>query len=161
MSWRSSGLWSGYSQEAKPLGSYALLTGVFAGGLTAALAAGRDRLPERVAISDLLLFGVASQRLSRLIAKDRVTSFARAPFTRYQGEGGPGEVEEEPRGSGLPHAIGQLLVCPYCLAQWVMGAFVGGLVLAPRVTRLVGALFAGKAIADLLQIAYKQAEDQL
>ena len=63
---------------------------------------------------DLLLVGIATHKLSRLLAKDKVTSFIRAPFTRYQEPSGQGEVEEEPYGHGLHLAVGELLVCPYC-----------------------------------------------
>jgi hypothetical protein len=71
------------------------------------------------ALSDVLLAGAATHKLARLIAKDKVTSFARAPFTEFQGKGGPSEVEGAPRGSGLRYAAGELLVCPYCLGLWI------------------------------------------
>jgi hypothetical protein len=73
-------------------------------------------LPERIPPGDLALLSIAAYKLSPLIAKDRITGFARAPFTRFKGESDrPGEVSEEPRGEGLRRAIGELLVCPYCL----------------------------------------------
>ena len=63
--------------------------------------AGRP-LPERVPVGDLALLAVGTYKLSRLIAKDRITSFFRAPFTRYKGSSDrPSEVSEEPRGEGL------------------------------------------------------------
>jgi Protein of unknown function (DUF1360) len=43
----------------------------------------------------VLLHGLATQKASRLIATDKVTSFLRAPFTRYQEPAGHGELEEE------------------------------------------------------------------
>ena len=61
---------------------------------------GRE-LPERVEAPDVLLTGVATHKLSRMISKDRITAFARAPFTEFQERGRPAEVEEKPRGSGL------------------------------------------------------------
>src|SRR5690348_5085365 len=70
--------------------------------------------PERPAASDLLLAGIATHKISRVITKDRVTAPLRAPFTEFEGEGGPGEVEERPRGKGIRRAIGELLVCPFC-----------------------------------------------
>jgi Protein of unknown function (DUF1360) len=109
----------------------------------------------------VLLVGIASHKLSRLIAKDKVTSFVRAPFTRFQGSGGPGEVEEEPCGQGMRLAVGELLVCPYCLAQWVAGALTLGPSGAPRLTRLVSAMLVARTLSDFLQLAYRAAEDQL
>jgi len=62
------------------------------------------------------------------------------------------EVEEAARGSGLRRAVGELLVCPDCLGQWVAGGFLAGLVAAPRPTRAVAAMFTVYAAADALQM---------
>ena len=150
--------------QERPLGSYVVVTGVYGTGLAGSLMALRARgheLPERLAARDIVLIGIATHKLSRLIAKDKVTSFVRAPFTRYQEASGQGEVEEEPCGHGLRLAVGELLVCPYCLAQWVATALVLGLVGAPRLTRLVGGVFVAHTVSDFLQIAYRAAEDRL
>jgi hypothetical protein len=145
--------------EHRPLAGYAAISGAFAAALAAALLSGRP-LPERIDARDLLLAGVATHKVSRLIAKDKVTSFLRAPFTRFQEPAGHGELEEAARGCGLRFATGELLVCPYCLAQWVAGAFTVGYVHAPRVTRLLATMWAMHAIADALQLAYAAAEER-
>jgi uncharacterized protein DUF1360 len=110
--------------------------------------------------SDLVLAGIATNKISRLLAKDKVAGFVRAPFTRFQERAGHGEVEEAPRGRGLRYAIGELLVCPYCLAQWVAGGFAVGYVYAPRTTRLLAGLWTIHAIADGAQLAYSAAEQR-
>jgi hypothetical protein len=120
---------------------------------------GRD-LPERVDAGDLVLLGVATHKLSRLIAKDRITAFARAPFTRYEGRGGPAEVEERARGEGMRRTIGELLICPYCLGMWISGGFHAGLLFAPRTTRFLASVLNGLTISDFLQIAYRAAEER-
>jgi len=145
--------------EHRPLAGYAAISGAFAAALAAALVSGRP-LPARIDARDLLLAGVATHKVSRLIAKDKVTSFLRAPFTRFQEPAGHGELEEAARGRGLRFATGELLVCPYCLAQWVAGAFTVGYVHAPRVTRLLATMWAMHAIADALQLAYAAAEER-
>jgi hypothetical protein len=150
-----------YSDEPKPLAEYAATTVVFNALMAAALAAGRDRLPERVGLGDVVLMGVASHKLSRLMAKDRVTSFLRAPFVRYEGEGGPGEVSESPRGTGVRRTLGELLVCPYCLGQWVTAGYATGLLFAPRATRFVGSIFAGLTVSDFLQVAYRAGQERI
>lgn len=151
--------------EERPLRSYAILTGAygtaFAGSLVALRAGGRHELPERITAGDALLIGVATHKLSRLIAKDRVTSFLRAPFTRFQESSGHGEVEEQPCGHGVRLAVGELLVCPYCLAQWVATGFTVGLIGAPRLTRLLSTVFVAHTVSDFLQAAYRAAEDKL
>jgi Protein of unknown function (DUF1360) len=149
--------------ERPPLLSYVTLmsifNGLFAGALVAARRSGRE-LPERIGAGDLLTIGVASHKLSRLISKDKVTSPLRAPFTELEGKGGPGELEERSRGKGVRKAVGELLICPYCLGLWVVAAFAVGLLFAPRLTRLVAAIFSALTISDFLQIAYKAAEEK-
>jgi Protein of unknown function (DUF1360) len=127
-----------------------------------ALARRRGReLPERVAPGDLALMAIATHKASRLLTKDRVTSAVRAPFTRFEEEGGPGEVEEQARGSGLRRAVGELVICPYCLSMWIATGFATGLVLAPRPTRWAASVLSAVFGSDLLQVLYKRAEDSL
>ena len=81
---------SGYSpDDPKPLGGYAGLSAVWGGAVTAFVVAQRRAgrpLPQRVPVADLALLTAGTYKLSRLITKDRVMAFARAPFTRYQGD---------------------------------------------------------------------------
>jgi uncharacterized protein DUF1360 len=154
---------AGYSDKPVPLGAYAAVLGVYgaalAGALLAARASGRE-LPHGLPAGDLVVFGTATHKLSRLLAKAKVTSVVRAPFTEYERRGGPAEVEERPRGRGIRRAIAELLICPYCLDQWVATGFVSGAVLAPRVTRLVAGVFATVALADFLQLAYRAGQER-
>lgn len=148
--------------DDRPLASYSVLMGSF-GGLAVAFAAwfsrsGRE-LPERIDGRDAILLTVASHKLARLLSKDRITSPLRAPFTEPEGEGGPGEVEERSRGGGLRRAIGQLLLCPYCLGMWTSAGFVAGLLTVPRFTRWVASVLSIFFGSEVLQIAYKKAED--
>ncbi|HEX6205027.1 MAG TPA: DUF1360 domain-containing protein [Solirubrobacterales bacterium] len=156
---------SGYAPPEKqpPFGPYLAFMSIFASLVGAALALARrsDReLPAKVDPGQLLLVGTASHKLSRLIAKDKVTSPLRAPFTELEGKGGPAELEETSRGTGLRKAIGELLICPFCLDLWVVAAFSVGLLFAPRVTRFIASLFAALTISDFFQIAYRSAEDK-
>jgi hypothetical protein len=130
-----------------------------AGAVATAKRSGRD-LPEHVEAGDVVLIGTASYQLSRLISKKKVTSFVRAPFTELEGRGGPAELEEHPRGSGLRRAMGELLVCPYCLGLWASGAFHAGLLFAPRTTRFSASVLTAMSISDFLQLAYRAAEQR-
>jgi Protein of unknown function (DUF1360) len=150
--------------EDRPMGSHLALVAVY-NGLVGAFLLARARsgkpLPKRIGAGDLLLAGVATHKLSRVIAKDRVTAPLRAPFTEFEGEGGPGEVEEKPRGRGMRRAIGELLVCPFCLGQWVATGILAGLAVVPRATRFFCSIFAAITISDFLQIFYKGSEERL
>ena len=158
------GPYAGYAEpeERPPFAAYATFAVVFNGALAGAVAAakrsGRE-LPERVELQDLVLIGAASYKLSRLVAKKKITSFVRAPFTELQGKGGPAEVEEKARGQGLQRAVGELLVCPYCLGLWASGAFHAGLLFAPRATRFSASVLSALTISDFLQLANRADQD--
>lgn len=136
------------------LASFLTLASAFAGWFRRS---GRE-LPDRVAPEDLMLLTVAGHKTARLIAKDRVTSVVRAPFTEFEGDAGPGEVNEAARGGGLRRAVGELLVCPYCLGMWVSAALTASLLIVPRFTRWMCAVLVMFFGSELLQMAYARAE---
>jgi hypothetical protein len=144
--------------EANP--AYGILAAAFNASLAAVLAAASraDRLPERIDARDLVLLGVATHKLARIVTKDKVTRPLRAPFTEVEGKGAPGELEERPRGRGARRAVGELLTCPYCIGAWIANGFLTGRLLAPRETRAVASLFVAVAISDFLQLAYRALE---
>ncbi|MFH8802043.1 DUF1360 domain-containing protein [Streptomyces sp. NPDC017936] len=145
------------SEEAVPLGGYAVLAGTFtaAAAVYAGVARHRGvRLPERVPPWDVALLGAATYKAARLLSRDKVTSFLRAPFTRREGEALGAEVMDAPRGSGLRRAVGDLVSCPFCASMWAAGALVGAYAWTPRATRLVCAGFGAVTLADWLQYAW-------
>ena len=148
--------------EDHPLPSYAGMIALYGASVAAASAVIRRRGHPLPAFSagDVLLVGVATHKVSRLVTKGSVTSPLRAPFTRLKGVSGPAELAEEVRGAGVRKAVGELLTCPFCLSQWVATAFVFGLVVAPRATRLAAGLFTSLTLADFLQFAHAFAEEQ-
>lgn len=146
--------------QNRPLRGY---TGAIAAyGAAVATSSAVARLQRRVvpdvAASDVVLLACATHKLARLIAQDTVTSPIRAPFTRFSGPSGDSELAEEVRGSGLKHAVGELVTCPFCLAQWIATSFVFGLVFAPRATRLAAMTMSAVAGSDFLQLAYAWAQ---
>ncbi len=148
-----------YSQgEPRPLGGDLGAMGVYLGlvsaGAAAVRASGRE-LPDRIPPGDAVLLTIATFRLARRIAKDPVTAPLRAPFTSFQGPSGHAEVAEEVREhGGLKHAVGELLTCPFCLAQWVATGLVFGYVTAPRAARLAAFTMTLVAGSDVLQFVY-------
>jgi hypothetical protein len=162
---RLTGLRRSYApHEHRPLDGYVVTMGAFgalAGTLAVAAKLSGRTVPDRPATSDVVLISIATHKLSRLIAKDAITSPLRAPFTRYSEPGGSGEINEEVRdqGSSLRHSLGELVSCPFCLAVWVATGLTGGLVLAPRLTRLTATVFTAVAASDFLQMAYSIAKE--
>ncbi|SOD98596.1 DUF1360 domain-containing protein [Blastococcus haudaquaticus] len=144
--------------EERPLAGDLGAMGVYLGLVSAAAAAvrasGRE-LPERIPPGDAALLTVATFRLARRIAKDPVTAPIRAPFVRFEGPSGHAEVAEEVREhGGVKHAVGELVTCPFCLAQWVGTAFVFGYISAPRATRMAALTMTMIAGSDVLQFVY-------
>src|SRR5438874_10576211 len=144
------------------LAEYASLLGFYVASVAVltGMAMEQDRLPKRFGLLDLALLGIATHKLSRIIAKDRITSILRAPFVNYIKSAGHGEVEEEPRGRGMQRGIGQLISCPYCMAPWCATGLAFGFIFAPKVTRFFAGIFAAVATSDFLHRAYAATEDE-
>jgi Protein of unknown function (DUF1360) len=163
---RVTGNWRRQQQEYAhgedfPLDGYATAMSVY-GGVVAALAgairlSGRE-LPDRIGPWDTAMAAVATHKLSRLIAKDPVTSPLRAPFTVFEGTSGPAELAEDVRGAGRRKTVGELVSCPFCVGMWVATGFTAGYVFMPRATRLAATTLAALAGSDFLQFAYAYAE---
>ena len=152
------GVFEAYDGGEEPLPSYAALVGVFnlifALFLLIARRTGRP-IPERIETRDIALLGVATHKLSMLLANDAVTSPLRAPFTQLEEKRSPKSVDEKPRGEGVRRSVGELLTCHFCVGQWIASFFTYGLVFAPAVTRLVASIFAVVALSDHLHQTYK------
>lgn len=145
------------------MGSFLAIMGVYlagVGGLGVLLRRRGHVLPERVGLADLALVTVATHKLSRLLAKDPVTSPLRAPFTRFAGTSGPAELQEKVRGSGFRRAVGALVTCPFCLAVWVATGFGFSLLFAPKATRFAASILTAVAGADVLHLAYGALEQK-
>ena len=150
-------IFAGYKGgEEMPLAGYAALLGIYNAAFLALLLAAQnseDGLPERINLTDLVLLSAATHKISRVIAKDRVTSPLRAPFTEYIEPAGESEIKEKVRGTGMRRAVGDLLTCPWCLNPWVAAGLTFGLIFKPRATRVVAGVFAVAAAADFLHHA--------
>jgi hypothetical protein len=120
---------------------YAALTGAFAALLFLASRPGRRGAETaRLGPSDLVCVGLASQDIARVISRDRIAVFLRAPFAA-------GEAAQYPRGEGMRRAVGELLTCPHCLSLWIAAGLCAGYVRFPRGARFVAGVFAGHAVA--------------
>ncbi|MBV9381734.1 MAG: DUF1360 domain-containing protein [Streptosporangiaceae bacterium] len=143
--------------EDRPLRGYAAtmtVYGTVVGAIAGiARATGRE-IPDGLSAGDVVLSAAATHKLSRLLAKDPVTSPLRAPFAAYQGTSGPSELSEEVRGHGAQKTIGELVTCPFCTGIWVATGFTAGLIYLPRTTRLAMGTLAALTGADILQFVH-------
>jgi hypothetical protein len=151
-------------EECEPalLAEYALAMTLFLASvatLTSAAAA-KDLLPKKFKPLDLVVLGVATHKLSRIISKSRITGSIRSPFVHYICSCGAGEVDEEPRGRGLQRAVGELISCPYCMGPWSAAALGFGMLFAPRVTKFFAKILVGVAVSDFLHRAYAATKEK-
>lgn len=143
-------------RDPRPLRGYAVLLGTYslAGAGAVVLLRGRRERVRRLDLRTLVLTGLATEHLSRLIAKDSILAILRAPFTQFVEPTGEGEVNEEVAGDGLRQAVGELITCPFCLAQWIATALVAGAVAAPNFTAALTTVCALARTSDYLQLLY-------
>jgi hypothetical protein len=148
------------SGEDRPLGAYLAGIAIYSGlttGLGLVARSQRRPLPTPAPF-EVFLLAAATHKLTRLVSKESITSAIRAPFTEYKGVAGPAELTEEVRGEGVRHAVGELVTCPFCLAQWTATGFTYGLIFAPQATRLVALTLTAVAGSDWLQLGYTWAQ---
>ncbi|MDP8922202.1 MAG: DUF1360 domain-containing protein [Chloroflexota bacterium] len=124
--------------EKHPYGPYALISATYLAGYGGFVAlAPRRGTPLRRAIRplELAMLGLATLRLSRLAAWDKVTSFLRLPVVKHGPEDAVAGQEQQPRGQGWPRALGELVTSTTCIGTWIAAALAYGLYLAPDATR--------------------------
>ena len=137
-----------------PYGAYAVITGVFAGGLGLAglLSRALRRDPQCQTPLDLVVLSAATFKASRTLARDEVTSFLRTPFV--EGEAHSGEGEEPVRTGGFEQAIGELVTCPRCVGTWAAAGLAVTQILAPRFGRMLTWSLASAGFNDFLQASF-------
>ena len=135
--------------ERPPYEAYATIAGAFFGGLAVVGALARRSPPG--SMLDLAALSAATFKASRSLSRERVGSFVRQPFV--EGDAEIGE-EEQPAGSGLQRAIGELVTCPRCLGTWTAAGLASAQVLTPRFGRLLTWTLGASAANDFLQAAF-------
>jgi Protein of unknown function (DUF1360) len=99
---------------------------------------------------DLLMLGLTSFRIGRMIAFEGVAAPLREPFTDTRADGSGAGQTVVASGTGVRRVFGELVACPICLGTWVAAALVYGLHLMPRPTRLLMAVMSTTGVAELV-----------
>ena len=134
-------------EDERPLSEYAALAGAFWTLFAGFLLTSRDRLPDRVAPTDVAAIALSTYKLSRLITKEDVTAFVRAPVTEDAGA-------RQPKRGGMARVLGELVTCPYCIGLWIATGLSYGHVLFPRETRFLTTVFSSYAVSDFLHAGF-------
>jgi hypothetical protein len=129
---------------------YAALNAVFGALLAGVIVAARERTEKRDPLStrDLAVTGVATFALSKVIARERIGTWVREPFVEE-------EDGQHPRGSGIRHAVGELVTCTRCVGAWSALGLVGLRLTNPAAGRVVNDVLAVSAMNDWLQAGFK------
>lgn len=92
---------------------------------------------------DFALLALASFRLGRLIARDKIALPLRAPFVdTYVDLDGENVVPK--------NEIGELLTCPICAGTWAALGLVAGLSIYPEFTYSLILVMAAAGVVDIL-----------
>lgn len=142
------------AQTRPPLTYYALLIALYNTlfGLFTLFYRRRQHPLQQITPFDLVLLGLGTLRMAKLVSEDEVTTVLRRPVIEV------GHGERHPRGHGLRWAVGRLLLCPTCTGTWVAAVLTYALHLAPRYTRPFLAVMSASAIEQssdaLLSLVY-------
>lgn len=133
---------------------YAVLEAVFAAGLASVVAVARRR--ERsgaspIAREELPVLALATFALADTLAKQKISTWVREPFVQEDDDHKP----VAPEGSGLRHAVGELLTCTRCVGTWSALGLVGLRTASPSAGRVVGGVLALAGANDALQTGFR------
>lgn len=134
-----------------------ILTTVFLGGFAFfiiwMLTSGPGLDVFRLTTTDLVLLSLATFRLGRLIAYDRVMEPFRQFFTvTVPDPTGAGDTVE-PKGRGFQQSFGQMICCPICAGTWVAALLTYLLYLFPGPARVFLVMTGVTGAAELLGAA--------
>jgi hypothetical protein len=141
------------SIETKPV-DYAALNALWIALAAGLVAAGRGRAAkDPIQQRELVPLGAATFALSKAVARERIGTWMREPFVD-QTHG------QQPKGSRLQRAVGELVTCTRCVGTWSALGVVGLRVLHPEAGRALSMILASSAANDWLQAGFKLLTEQ-
>jgi hypothetical protein len=98
---------------------------------------------------ELLMLGLSSFRIGRMIAFEGVAEPLREPFTDTLPDASGAGQTVVASGYGVRRVFGELLSCPICIGTWAAAGLVYGLQVLPRPTRVLLAVMSSTGIGEL------------
>ena len=109
-------------------------------------------------IEMVIVFGLASFRLTRLLVFDKITEGLRRPF--FNEKEIDGDIYLLPYEKGVRGWIGKLLSCYWCTGIWASGGLLGGYFLWPEVFLALVCLLAIAAVGSIIETLLSLAMDE-
>jgi len=139
--------------EARPV-DYAALNLVWVALAAVLFANTRKRhSQDPITNKELIPMAAATFAVSKAVARERIGSWVREPFVD-ETEG------QEPKGSRIQRAVGELVTCTRCIGTWSALGVVSLRVLHPNAGRTLNAILASSAANDWLQAGFKLLTEQ-
>jgi len=151
--WRWPGAASTPASTTGP-GDYAALEAVFLAGLAGVIALARRREQDGAAAiprGELPVLAIATFALADVLAKEKVSTWLREPFVQEGADHKPVAAE----GSGLRHAIGELMTCTRCVGTWSALGLVGLRTASPAAGRATANVLALVGVNDVMQSGFR------
>lgn len=115
-----------------------------------------------VHLEEVVIMGLASFRLTRLVVYDKICEFIRRPFfdeLSEINESGETEVYYIPKPKGIKNIIGELLSCYWCFGIWATLFLLLLYWLAPAAGNIFIILLAAAAVGSIIETAISRVFD--
>lgn len=133
---------------------YAVLEAVFMTGVAGLVALARRRDADGkpwIPLYELPVLAMATFTLADVVAKEKISTWLREPFVDETSDHKP----LHPEGSGLRHAVGELLTCTRCIGTWSALALVTLRTASPAAGRATTTVLALAGTNDLMQSGFR------
>jgi hypothetical protein len=136
--------------ETRPV-DYAALNVVWA-ALAAAVVAGtrKQAAEDPITTKELIPLAAATFAVSKAVARERIGTWVREPFTEGQ----------RPTGNRIRRAVGELVTCTRCVGTWSALGVVGLRLANPQAGRTMSYVLASSAANDWMQAGFKLLTEQ-
>lgn len=140
--------------ETRPV-DYAAINAVWMSLAAALIAGSRGRAArDPITNKELIPLAAATFAISKAVARERIGSWVREPFVDEDAE------RQQPKGSRIRRAVGELVTCTRCVGTWSALAVVGLRVMKPEAGRTVTTVLASSAANDWMQAGFKLLTEQ-
>ncbi|MCU0507132.1 MAG: DUF1360 domain-containing protein [Anaerolineae bacterium] len=116
------------------------------------------RRPGQIGLKDWGLLALATFRLSRMLAYDKVMETYRAPVVEtVPHDSGAGlTTQARSDATGFKKALGEMIACPICNGTWISALLVYGMCFAPNLTRTLVTIMSAVGASEIMQAAFEK-----